>query len=88
MRNKRFLPTAAVPASAWKKVVDVAVASGDRFIALAPSSIRTAVRHEIEWFRRIKANHYSSATPLGSWRVSEVKQITNFEKTRCGISFG
>jgi DNA polymerase III delta prime subunit len=65
----------------------IAVAGGDRFIALAPSSIRTAVKHEIEWFKRIKANHYSTRTPLGSWTVAEVRQITNFERTQCGITF-
>jgi hypothetical protein len=88
MKNKRFLPVSSVPPSAWKKVVDAAVAGGDRFIALAPNSIRTAVKHEIEWFKRIKANHYSTTTPLGSWTVAEVRQITNFERTKCGITFG
>jgi hypothetical protein len=56
-------------------------------VALAPSSIRTAVKHEIEWFKRIKASHYSRTTPLGTWTVAEVKQITDFEKTQCGIKF-
>jgi hypothetical protein len=73
--------------SAWKKVVDAAVAHGDRFIALAPSEIKTAVRHEIAWFKRIKASNYSRTTPLGSWTVKEVQLITNFEKTKCGIRF-
>ena len=60
---------------------------GERFIALAPSSIKTAVKHEIAWFRRIKANHYSNQTPLGSFSLSDNKKITNFEKTQCGITF-
>ena len=60
----------------------------ERFIALAPSSIRTAVKHEIAWFRRIKANpHYSNQTPLGSFSLSDNKKIANFEKTQCGITF-
>jgi hypothetical protein len=87
MKNKRFLPVDQVPASAWKKVVDLAVAQGDRFIALAPSEIKTAVTHEVAWFKRLKANHYSRNTPLGSLTLAEVKQITNFEKTKCGIKF-
>ena len=88
MKNKRFLPVDQVPAGAWKKVVDLAVAQGDRFIALAPNEIRTAVKHEIVWFKRIKANGYSRNTPLAPWTLAEVKQITNFEKTKCGIKFG
>jgi kynureninase len=88
MKNKRFLPIDQVPASAWKKVIDLAATQGDRFIAIAPSEIKTAVTHEIAWFKRIKANHYSRTTPLGSWTLAEVKQITNFEKTKCGIRFG
>ena len=87
MKNKRFLPVDQVPAATWKKVVDLAVAQGDRFIALAPNEIRTAVKHEIAWFKRIKANHYSRNTPLAPWTLAEIKQITNFERTKCGIRF-
>jgi hypothetical protein len=39
------------------------------------------------WFWSPKANHYSKATPLGSWTTAEVGQITNFERTKCGIKF-
>jgi hypothetical protein len=87
MKNKRFLPSSQVPLSAWKKLADEAVAHGDRFIALAPSEIKTAVRHEIAWFKRLKANNYSRTTPLAPWTVAEVAQITKFEKTKCGITF-
>jgi hypothetical protein len=87
MKNKRYLSVLSLPPGAWKKVVDAADSGGERFIALAPSSIRTAVKHEIAWFRRIKANHYSNQTPLGSFSLSDNKKITNFEKTQCGITF-
>ncbi len=43
MKNKRFVNFATVPPSAYKKIVDEAVAHGDKYIALAPSSIKTAV---------------------------------------------
>jgi hypothetical protein len=87
MKNKRFLPVNSITPSLWKKVVDAADAGGDRFIALAPSSIRTAVKHEIAYFRHIKANHYSRTTPLAPWTLAEVHQVTDFEKTQCGIKF-
>ncbi len=87
MKNKRFLPLAKVPQSTWKALVDAAVAQRSRLIALAPSEIKKAVTHEMAWFARVKANHYSKATPLGSWTIAEVGQITNFERTKCGIKF-
>ncbi len=87
MKNKRFVPLAKVPPSTWKALVDAGVAQRSRLIALAPSEIRKAVTHEMAWFARIKANRYSKATPLGSWTTAEVGQITNFERTKCGIKF-
>ncbi len=87
MKNKRFLPTGKVPPSVWKKVVDAAVAGRSKLLAVTPSSIKTAMTHELDWFARMKANHYSNATPLGSWTVAEVKKITDFERTQCGIKF-
>jgi hypothetical protein len=87
MKNKRFLDFATVPASAWKNVVDAAAAHGDEFIALAPSSIKTAVKHQIAYFKHIKANHYSKTTPLAPMTLADVKKITDFERTQCGIKF-
>ena len=87
MKNKRYLPVQSVPLSAWKKVVDAAVANGDRYIALAPSEIKTAVRHQIAWFKNIKANNYSKTTPLAPLTIADVKLLTSFQKTKCGIRF-
>ena len=87
MKNKRFLPLAKLPPSTWKALVNAAVAGRSRLIALAPSEIKKAVTDELAWFARIKANHYSKATPLGSWTAAEISQITNFERTKCGIKF-
>jgi hypothetical protein len=88
MKNKTFVSTAKLSPTAWKNVVDAAVAGRSRFIALAPSSIKTAVAHEMAYFSHIKANHYAQSTPLAPWTLAEVKKITNFEKTQCGIKFG
>ncbi len=87
MKNKRFLPIDKVPPSAWKALVNAAVAGRRQLLAVAPSEIKKALTDELAWFARIKANHYSKATPLGSWTGAEVGQITNFERTRCGIKF-
>jgi hypothetical protein len=87
MKNKRFLSPSKITPVMWKKVVDVAVANGGKFIALAPSSIKTAVRHQIAYFKNIKANHYSRTTPLAPMTLADVKKITDFERTKCGITF-
>jgi hypothetical protein len=39
------------------------------------------------YFVHLKANHYAPSTPLAPWTLAEVKRITNFEKTQCGIKF-
>jgi hypothetical protein len=88
MRNKRFLSPLRVPLSAWKKVIDVAVANGDHFVAIAPSEIKTAVRHQIAWFKKVKANHYAQTTALAPMTLADVKAISNFERTKCGITIG
>ena len=87
MKNKTFISIDKVSPTAWKNVVDAAVAGRSRFIALAPASIKTAVRHEMAYFVHLKANHYAQSTPLVPWTPAEVKKITNFEKTQCGIKF-
>ena len=87
MKNKTFNPIDKVSPTAWKNVVDAAVAGRSRFIALAPASIKTAVTHEMAYFVHLKANHYAQSTPLAPWTLAEVKKITNFEKTQCGIKF-
>jgi hypothetical protein len=87
MRNKRFLAPTKITPVMWKKVVDAAVANGSKYIALAPTSIKTAVVHQIAYFRHIKANHYSRTTPLAPMTLADIKRISNFERTQCGITF-
>jgi hypothetical protein len=73
--------------SAWKKVVDAAVAGRSHYLTLAPSSIKTAVKHQLAWFANVKANHYSLRTPIAPMTIGDVKKITEFERTKCGIKF-
>ena len=73
------------PPSAYKRIVNEAVANGAEYIALAPASIKTAVRHQIAYFKNIKARNYSKTTPLAPMTLADVKKITDFERTS-GIS--
>ena len=87
MKNKTFISTDKLSPTVWKNVVDAAVAGRSRFIALAPGSIKTAVKHEMAYFVHLKANHYAQSTPLAPWTLAEVKKINSFERTQCGIKF-
>ena len=87
MKNKRFLFPTQVPPSSWKKVIDTTLANQNQYIALAPGSIKTAVKHQVAWFKKVKANHYNLRTPLAPMTIAEVHAIANFEKTKCGITF-
>ena len=85
MKDKTFI--ASRTAFRFKDFVDATVAGRSRFIALAPASIKTAVTHQMAYFVRLKANHYSERTPVAPWTLAEVKKIVNFEKTQCGIKW-
>jgi hypothetical protein len=88
MKGKRYLPESKVPPSAWKAVIDVAVAQRSRILAITPSSIKKAMTHELDWFARVKANGYNRVgTPLGSFTLADISQLTNFQKKQCGIKF-
>jgi hypothetical protein len=87
MKNKRFIPISKVTPSVWKAVVDAAVRERSHLLAVSPSDIKKAVTHELAWFAHIKANHYAKSTPLAPLTIAEAGQITNFERTKCGIKF-
>jgi hypothetical protein len=88
MKNKRYLPEGQVSARAWKRVIDAAVAERSHILAVSPKSIKKAMTHELDWFARVKANNYNRiSTPLGSFTLADIKQLTNFQRTQCGITF-
>jgi hypothetical protein len=88
MKNKRFLPPGQVPVSAWKKVIDATLAGQSEYIARTPAEIKTAVKHQVAWFAKVKANHYSLKTSPAPMTIADVQKIAAFEKTKCGITFG
>jgi hypothetical protein len=85
MKNKHYLPN--VPLTTWKKVVDYTVAHSDKYLALAPSAIKTAVAHQIAWFKKVQKNYASIATTLAPMTVADVRQLKTFQETKCGITF-
>jgi hypothetical protein len=87
MKNKRFVLPGQYPAGAWKKVIDWAVANRERYVSLAPAEIKTAVKHQVAWFAKVKANHYMFTASSLPMTIADVKKISNFEKTKCGIKF-
>jgi hypothetical protein len=87
MKKKRYLRPSEVTPRAWRHVVDAWLAGRDRYIALAPRSIKTAVKHELAWYAKVKASHYSRQTPFPPLTSVDITKLTNFESTRCGITF-
>ena len=88
MKNKRYLPVDKVPLSAWKGVIDSAVAGRSRWLAITPASIKTAVTHELAWFAHVKANHYNlGGTPTAPYTAADAKKITGFQAKYCGIKY-
>jgi hypothetical protein len=87
MKHKQFLPPGQVPLSSWKKVIDATLARQSQYIAIAPAPLKTAIKHQVAWFARVKANHYSLKTPLAPMTVADARKISAFEKAKCGITF-
>jgi len=88
MKNKRYLPERMVPPSTWKGLVDAVVADSDHLLAVTPSPIKSAEARGLDWFSRTKAGNYDKSTPFGSFTTADREQITDFQKTECGIRFG
>jgi hypothetical protein len=87
MRNKAYLP-GRLPPSAWKALVDAVIADTDDLLAVTPREIKDAEARGLEWFARVKANDYDRSTPFGSFSIADREQVTDFQKTECGIRFG
>lgn len=87
MKNKRYLPERMVLPSTWKTLVDAVVADSDHLLAVTPSPVKSAESRGLDWFARVKANQYDSSTSFGSFTRRDREQVTDFQKTRCGIRF-
>jgi hypothetical protein len=87
MSNKRYLPDRMVSTSTWEALVDAVVADTDHLLTVTPTAIKAAEARGLDWFARAKANHYDRSTPFESFTSADREQITDFQKTRCGIRF-
>jgi hypothetical protein len=86
MKNKHYLPPSQISPSTFKAIVDAAVANRHRLLALTPSSIKDAMTHELDYYAHLLANHYSTTTPLAPMTITDVHQLTNFQRDNCGIT--
>jgi hypothetical protein len=87
MRNKRYLLRSQVSLSAWKRLIDATLAERRHYIALAPTSIKTAVKHRITWYAKVKANHYSRTTSYPPLTRVDTRKLIVFESTHCGVTY-
>jgi hypothetical protein len=73
--------------SAWRHVLEATLAGRRRYISLAPSSIKKAVKHQVAWYVKVRANHYSRKTPYSPLTFADIRELTNFQVTERGITF-
>jgi hypothetical protein len=87
MKNKRYLPVSKVPLSAWRGVIDAALAGRNHILSVTPASIKKAMTHELVYFAHVKANRYSLATAPAPYTAADARQLGEFQRTKCGITF-
>lgn len=88
MKNKRYVPENKMTVAAWKGVIDTTLAQQKQYIAIAPASLRTTLTHEVAYYARVKKKGYMlTNAQLGSFTRAELKELTDFQRTKCGIGF-
>jgi hypothetical protein len=87
MRHKRYFLPSQVSPSAWRHVVEATLAGRRRYISLAPSSIKTAVKHQVAWYVKVRATTTRGRTPYSPLTFADIRDLTNFQVTECGITF-
>ncbi len=85
MKNKRYLPANQVSNKTRIAVYEYAIAHRSQLLSIAPAVIKKAQADELTFFARLKANHYSPTTPLAPMTIADVKQLSAFQRTKCGI---
>jgi hypothetical protein len=88
MKNKHYVPESKWTVAAWKGVIDTTLAQQKHYIAIAPASLKALLAHEVAYYARVKAKGYQLTTAkLGSFTRAELNEVTDFQRTKCGIVF-
>ncbi len=85
MKNKTYVPQNQVSNKTRIALFEYALAHRNQLLSITPAVIKTAQAHELAFFARLKANHYSPTTPLAPMTIADVKQLSAFQRTKCGI---
>ena len=86
MKNKRYIPQDQVPMRSRIAIFEAALRERSKLLAITPPEIKKAMRDELTFFAHLKANHYAPTTPLTPLTIAEVKQLSAFQRTKCGIT--
>jgi hypothetical protein len=88
MKNKHYIPESKWTVAAWKGVIDTTLAQQKQYIAIAPASLKAILAHEVAYYARAKAKGYMlTKAKLGSFTRAELNELSDFQRTKCGISF-
>jgi len=86
MKNKTYIPQSELPDRVRIAVIEAALKGRSQLLAITPTEIKRAQRDELEYFAHLKANHYAwRTTPRAPLTVAELRQLANFQRTKCGI---
>jgi len=86
MKNKRYIAQDLVPMRSRIAIFETALRERSKLLAITPPEIKKAQRDELTFFAHLKANHYSTTTPLAPLTLAEIHQLAAFQRTKCGIS--
>ena len=88
MKNKHYVPEDKMTVAAWKGVIDTTLAQQKQYIAIAPASLKSILAHEVAYYARVKKKGYVlTHAKLGTFTRAELKALTDFQRTKCGIVF-
>ena len=82
MANKQYLQSGLADPAKLKAVSQEAVNRRKEFLAITPPEIKDAMTHELDYFAAALKN---PAAGMGNFTLADVRALTSFQTTKCGI---
>ncbi len=89
MVNKTFISTDKWSRAQVTALVDFTLGHRTEFLNITPPELKLAVEAELQWMQAIKDAGYDLYAPNAPAGTAEAMgKITNYQITKCGISYG
>lgn len=86
MKNKHYLPANQVTDKQRFAVYEASLKARSQLLAITPAAIKKSMADELAFFANLKANKYATTTPLTPLTIADIKQLTAYQRTQCGIT--